>query len=168
MSKTRVVDKSLSAAIDGSSPAKKAGIDDPGSRYRALLFETANSLIRAMDSDNADLLDQLRAEIPRLRKAVALLGRDLNGELRPQVGDLVCGTLLEVVDHQSEWFRIHGKVVGVEELGKVTIRFSYLERMDGDCEAFEAKAVAITAKEYESHEVSMAWDDSYDEWSLDF
>ena len=77
MSKTRVVNDLLSAAVDVSPAATKTGIDDPGSRYRALLFETANSLIRTMDSDDADLLDQLRAEIPRLRNAVALLWRRL-------------------------------------------------------------------------------------------
>ena len=148
MSKTRVVDESLSGAADANSPVKKTGVDDPGSRYRALLVEAANCLNRTLVSDDANLLGQLRAEIRRLRNAVALLGRNLDGELRPQVGDLVCGTLIERRDDDCDWFRIHGEVIAVEELGKLRIRFHTMELMEGDSEAVKAKAISYVTEAF--------------------
>ncbi len=121
---------------------------------------------KAECGNDADLAERLRSELGRFDNQTTLLLRDLKGERRPQVNDLVRGEIVLERGESSVWIRLFGKVLGNEDCSNVRVRFDHFEYEDDDGRDWDKQAARYLKKDFQVHAAEMEWNDD-DEWSFD-
>lgn len=147
--------------------SKKVEVDASKSYRASLVSDIGVRSARIVVASEADQVKPMQSELKGLEQSVGMLLFDLEGKRRPQIDDLVCGTVVAERGDETEWIRLYGKVTGGDELGVVCVKFDGFEFHYHSDEDFEPEAEGFLGREIATHAIAMSWDEPDKQWLFD-